>query len=103
MEELEEMEVGGMMWKIIFEGLDKREEKDFTGCLIGGEMRADRGTEGSCYWALSQHGDIRPGTRVCVREVDVGVHSLLSLTLTSPRSRARTRDLVPVFPGLDHV
>lgn len=36
------------MEKIIGERFDDR-RKEFTGCLIGTEMRADRATGGSCY------------------------------------------------------
>lgn len=42
------------------------EKKEFTGCLIGAETRADRRTGGSRYW--SQNADTGERTRVSVRE-----------------------------------
>ncbi len=77
----------------------RQRRKEFTGCLICTEMRADRRTGGSRY--LSQNADTRGRTRVCVREENTGV-GRLSTDTNKPSFLCQDRDVCP-FPGLDHV
>lgn len=60
-----------------------------TGCLIGREMRADRGTGGSCYWA-----DSGQRTGLCVLE-----QTDFSADANKPSFPCQDGD---VCPPLDH-
>ena len=100
--------------KIIGEKIWGPRRKEFTGCLIGGEMRADRGRGGSRYRVRSQNVDIRVCVCVCVcvsvcvclcvseREGNIGVDRLFSADTNKPSFLCQVWDVGP-FPGLDHV
>lgn len=83
--------------------------KESTCCLIGTEMRADRGTGGSCYQVHSQNTDIKERTTVCVLtcmcvcvctiEENTRVDRL-STDTNKPSSLSQDR-VVCSFPGLN--
>lgn len=58
--------VGGKMAEIIGRRLEQERQRSSAVCLIGTEMRADRGTGGLCYHVGSRNADIREYVCVCV-------------------------------------
>lgn len=81
--------VGGKIEKIIWDQTSAK--KEFTGCLIGTEMRADGGTGESCYQVKMLISD-REQECVCVFKT--GKHwsrRIFGLTLTSLPLCARTQ------------